>query len=619
MDVLSKLHVFCIYGCQMKPIQRVFSFFLPYTWVTVAISIAGLFFACVNLSRPYLLGLFANLLTETTTIPAYLLPLVNWLAPRLPEWPEQHVAIAAVCTVFFTINLISPFEDLGSHLPKRLVALHMVTELNKAAYQKVLSLPLIYFETYNSGLLVSRLERAISKLQLLYISLVQSGILVASTMIVSGAMFFAIDSRLGWLFCGSVLICGIVICRLFSFLQPYVAFSERLLDRSMGRLAEIVLNIKTVKAFTQESREFQRGKRWLGRYERFMARKTFTRLFATETIVWLVLNISLSAIVALSAYLAISESISVGGMITSITIAQIVRADLSRLQEPTELLTTSVQPIAWLHEFLNQSPKEVVGLDPDLALQGSGRLTLQNVTFRYRPELPPTLRNISLDISPFSTVALVGPSGSGKSTLTKLLYRFAEPSQGRILWDGRDIRSFELNRYRSRLAIVPQEVEVFNGTVMHNLLYGRPELSVEQAVAAAKLARAHEFIVQLPKGYNTNVGERGVRLSGGQRQRLGIARAILMRPAVLILDEATSNLDSESESAIQRALEDLFGTCTVIVIAHRLSTIRRADTIVVMQAGRIIERGSHEQLMASPQGLYRRLQALQQTDSHSEP
>ena len=595
----------------MKPIHRVLSFFYPYWLPTLGISLAGLVFAFLNLLRPYLLGLFANLLTSSTPIPGYLMPGIDLLSPILHNWQEKHVAIAVVCILFFLVNLLSPFEDLASHFPKRLVALRMVTQLNQTAYQKILTLPINYFETHNSGLLVSRLERAISKLQLLYISVVQSGVLVASTLTIAIAMFFSIDTRLGWVFTLSIVFCSAIICRLFKSLQPYVAISERILDRSMSRLAEIVINIKTVKAFVQEFRELKRGQRWMRRYGRFMAQKTFLRLFATETFMWLFLNLSLSTIVGLSAYLAITEEISVGALITAITIAQIVRADMSRLQEPVELFSTSVSSIAWMHKFLHlplQEPQSELG---DGLSHQPAPITIDRLWLRYRPDLPYTLKDISLTIEPYSTVALVGPSGSGKSTLTKLLYRFIQPSQGQICWDGKDIQQLNVKSYRSRLAIVPQDVEMFNGTVMHNLLYGCPEISPEQAVAAAKLARAHDFIVNLRNGYRTNVGERGVRLSGGQRQRLGIARAILMRPALLILDEATSNLDSESEHLIQQALQNILGTCTVMVIAHRLSTIRAADRIVVMDGGRIVECGTHEELMQLHSGLYQRLHELQ--------
>ncbi|MBD2102895.1 ABC transporter ATP-binding protein [Leptolyngbya sp. FACHB-261] len=593
----------------MSSARKVLAFVLPYWRPTLLVSIAGLFFSFVNLLRPYLVGLFANLLTQSGSLP----PILQGLAPSLRALglPERNAAIAVVCLVFFGVNLLAPLEDIFVHLPKRLVALRIANRLHRQAYQRVLSLPLSYFETNNSGLLVSRLERAISKLQLLYVSVVHGGIMVFSTLTVATFLFFSIDPALGWVFASTISICVVIICTMFSHLQPYVDLGERILDRTMSRLSEIVLNIKTVKAFVQEAREYRRGLRWLNRFERFMARKTYGRFFVADTAMWLLLNLSFSAIVGLSAYLAATNKIDVGGMITAITIAQIARADVSGLREPTELFTTSASAIAWLYEFLHLPLQEPRSGEQAIGSLGPAKLSFRGVQFSYRANLPPVLCNLNLEISPYTTVALVGPSGSGKSTLTKLLYRFVDPTQGQILWDGLDIREFKLSEYRSQLAIVPQEVEVFNGTVLSNILYGRPDLPTEKAIAAAKLARAHEFILDLPEGYDSVVGERGIRLSGGQRQRLGIARAILMRPAVLILDEATSNLDSESEHLIQQALQDLFGTCTVIVIAHRLSTVREADVIVVLESGRIVEQGTHQQLVSAGSGLYQRLHQLQ--------
>lgn len=222
------------------------------------------------------------------------------------------------------------------------------------------------------------------------------------------------------------------------------------------------------------------------------------------------------------------------------------------------------------------------------------------------------LEDINLLINPYETVALVGKSGSGKSTLVKLLYRYFEPIKGQIFIDGKNIYDLDITNYRKRLAIVHQDVDMFNGTIFDNLIYGNPYVSVEEVKRACAIARVDEFIRELPDGYYTVVGERGVRLSGGQKQRLGIARALIMNPDVLIFDEATSSLDYESEREIQLAMRSIFGTRTTIIIAHRLSTVREADKIVVLDQGKIAELGNHEQLLAQ-QGIYQRLHSLQES------
>jgi ATP-binding cassette subfamily B protein len=222
------------------------------------------------------------------------------------------------------------------------------------------------------------------------------------------------------------------------------------------------------------------------------------------------------------------------------------------------------------------------------------------------------LQDVQLLIEPYQTVALVGRSGSGKSTLVKLLFRYFEPQQGSILMDGVDIRNLDITAYRKRLAIVHQEVDVFNGTLLDNLTYGNPTVSFQKVQEACRIARVDEVIEQMPQGYYTIVGERGVRLSGGQRQRLGIARALLVEPDVLVFDEATSSLDYESERSIQLAMRTIQGTRTTIIIAHRLSTVRDADKIVVLDQGRIVEVGNHTELL-SRAGIYQRLHSLQET------
>jgi ATP-binding cassette subfamily B protein len=307
--------------------------------------------------------------------------------------------------------------------------------------------------------------------------------------------------------------------------------------------------------------------------------------------------------------------ISLGHFVTTLTVSSMAYAELEPISNLAEIFARRYASMVRFHEFL-QLPTgiEAVSVAAPEAIthyQFTGKLHFEHLTFGY-DEQRPVLQGINLLIQPKQTVALVGRSGSGKSTLVKLLFRYFEPQQGRILMDGEDIRKLDITGYRKRLAIVHQEVDVFNGTLMDNLTYGNPQASREQVEEACEIARVSEFVRQMPQGFATVVGERGVRLSGGQRQRLGIARALLMNPDVLVFDEATSSLDYESERAIQLAMGSILGTRTTLIIAHRLSTVRDADVIVVLDQGRILEMGNHDDLL-NHGGLYNRLHQLQET------
>ena len=425
-----------------------------------------------------------------------------------------------------------------------------------------------------------------------------------------------VDWRIAALFLTSFVI---ILSFTLKHLQRIIEQESRLDkygENTESRTSEIVSNIKTVKAFATEAKELERQQQ---RFERelkvvtYRIHKGYVKLntwqkSVIQFCVFIVLGLTLAA--------TIDGRITLGHFITTLTLSSMAYAELEPISILAEIFARRYSSMLRFHEFLQEpSGVDSEGLlevrKPEKSYSFTGKVEFSHLSFGYEASRR-ILHDIDLLIEPYQTVALVGRSGSGKSTLVKLLFRYFEPQAGKILIDGEDIRSLNVGEYRRRLAIVHQEVDIFNGTVLDNLTYGNENATFAEVEEACRIAKLDEVIGLLPEGYYTVVGERGVRLSGGHRQRVGIARALLVNPDVLVFDEATSSLDYESERSIQLAMSSIQGTRTTIVIAHRLSTVREADKIVVLDKGRIVEIGSHNELLQE-QGIYKRLHSLQET------
>ena len=376
-----------------------------------------------------------------------------------------------------------------------------------------------------------------------------------------------------------------------------------------SHIQETVSGVRLVKASGAEAWEEKRFQALTrGQYRAFVKNERWRKFFTPAT--EMITAVSILAMLWYGSWLVLRE----GSMIPETFIGFLLFA--GKLMSPVKFIAqfpATVQPglAAADRAFeLLDTPVEVFDADDALPVEGfRDAVRFESVGFEYAPGAP-VLREIDLVIRPGEVVALVGPSGAGKSTLADLLPRFYDPTSGRITLDGRDVRTLKLQELRALLGIVTQETILFHDTVHANIAYGRNEVPQAEVEAAARAANAHGFIAELPQGYDTVLGEKGTRLSGGQRQRIAIARALLRNPPILILDEATSALDTESERLVQQAIEQLMEERTVLVIAHRLSTVRRASQILVMDAGRIVERGTHDELIARG-GLYRRLYDMQ--------
>ena len=581
----------------VHPLKRLLKYGRRYrlkTWIASICSLLNKFF---DLAPPALIGIAVDVVVKNQDS-----ILAQW---GIKDVFWQLAIITLVSAIVWALESI--FEYAYDYLWRNL-AQDIEHDLRLEAYSHLQELELAYFEERSTGGLISILNDDINQLERFLDGGANEVIQVSTTVIVIGAAFFAASPGVAVL---SMLPIPFIIWGSFAFqnrLAPLYADVREKVSFLNGQLSNNLTGITTIKSFTSEDYETQRIETQSQAY-RQSNRRAIALSAAFIPLIRIVIFLGFIATLFLGGLEVVAGRLSVGTYSVLVFLTQRLLWPLTRLGDTMDRYQRAM---ASTNRVMNLLDTPIAIRTGDIRLPVSsikGALEFKNVTFYYN-QRKPILQYFSLTLAAGKTTAIVGATGSGKSTLVKLIMRLYEVQYGQIYLDGIELSTLNLKDLRRAIGLVSQDVFLFHGTVAENIAYGTFDASEREILNAAQIAEADEFIVQLPDGYNTIVGERGQKLSGGQRQRIAIARAVLKNPPILILDEATSAVDNETEAAIQRSLERITKNRTTIAIAHRLSTVRNADCIFVMEQGRVVESGQHEQLIEQD-GVYASLWRVQ--------
>jgi ABC-type multidrug transport system fused ATPase/permease subunit len=614
------LRVKCWINCLLNTkMIRLFRYYLPYKrLLTLAIVCNMLMSIFVVVSIPALLPFLQILFSGAGdgVTPTQPLPHKSGFQNQLDLFFEQLLlnhgregALLIVCSFLV-------FAFLGKNLFRYLslyflapVRNGVVRDLRQKMLQKMLDLPLSFFSEERKGDLMSRFAADVQEIEWSIMGVMEA--LVREPIVISGSLAYMLwvgPSLTGFVFV-LLLFSGVIIGSIGKTLRKQSGEAQSRLGTVMSLVEETLGGLRILKGFNAEKWQSERFGKENDSYAHTITRLSRRRDLASPLSEFLGISVA-------SVLLWFGAKQVFAGEITGPTFITFLYAFYS-ITEPAKAFSAATYSI---RKGLGALERVEAILDAPLAIRDADnafeitefkdKIEFRNVSFQYANAERGALENIQLEIPKGKIVALVGASGAGKSTMADLLPRFYDPSEGQIILDGKNIRDLRMKDLRALMGIVSQEAILFNDTVRNNIAFSTDDASASEVEAAAKAANAHEFIINLPEGYDTNIGDRGSKLSGGQRQRLTIARALLKNPPILILDEATSALDSESEKLVQAALERLLENRTALVIAHRLSTVQHANEIIVLDGGRIVERGTHDSLMQLS-GYYRKLVDLQ--------